>query len=191
MRKLLVIAGLIALATSLARAADMPAKAPVYKGPPQAVVAYNWSGFYVGGNIGYSWGKAHTDVDVSAVTGRADIPGATFSDSNRLKGIIGGGQIGFNLQNGSWVTGLEADWQASNERGRATHSTAFSEGFGLCPFLCGFTDGTVGTHYEARILWFGTVRGRAGYASNGWLVLWNRWAGIRPGARGGHQYRRW
>ena len=50
--------GSIALATLVAgpaMAADMPVKARVYKAPPPVVV-YNWTGFYVGANVGYSWG---------------------------------------------------------------------------------------------------------------------------------------
>jgi opacity protein-like surface antigen len=42
--------------TPFATAADMPVKGPVYKSPA-AIVAYNWSGFYIGGHIGYLWGK--------------------------------------------------------------------------------------------------------------------------------------
>ena len=37
-----------------ASAADMPAKAPVYKAPIAAPV-YNWTGLYVGGVAGYGW----------------------------------------------------------------------------------------------------------------------------------------
>ena len=40
-----------------AMAADMPVKAP--KAPP--VIPYSWTGFYVGANVGYSWGRANTD----------------------------------------------------------------------------------------------------------------------------------
>ncbi|HSV23009.1 MAG TPA: hypothetical protein VLJ17_08270, partial [Xanthobacteraceae bacterium] len=37
-----------------ASAADLPVKAPVYKAPI-AVPVYNWTGFYVGANIGGAW----------------------------------------------------------------------------------------------------------------------------------------
>src|SRR4029079_14493770 len=50
------IATLFAIAAGVgsvhsASAADIPTKAPVYR-TPAAVVAYNWSGVYVGGNAG-------------------------------------------------------------------------------------------------------------------------------------------
>ena len=67
MRKLLL--GSIALlalgAGGSAPAADV--RLPVYKAPPPVAV-YSWTGFYVGGNIGYSWGKADTDVAIPGFT---------------------------------------------------------------------------------------------------------------------------
>ena len=173
MRKLLL--GSIALlalgAGGSALAADV--RLPVYKAPPPVAV-YSWTGFYVGGNIGYSWGKADTDVAIPgftvAIIDDLDIPGATFSDSAKLKGIVGGGQIGYNVQTGHWVFGLELDWQASGEKGGATRSAAFDVVEGFCPVVCIAAQGTATTQYEAKILWFGTARGRVGYAADGLLL---------------------
>ena len=47
--KIAVIAALIG---TPALAADMAVKAP----PPVSASAYSWTGFYVGGNVGYGWG---------------------------------------------------------------------------------------------------------------------------------------
>jgi outer membrane immunogenic protein len=47
-----VSALLIAAPLSAASAADMALKAP-----PPAPVVWSWTGGYVGGNVGYSWGK--------------------------------------------------------------------------------------------------------------------------------------
>jgi outer membrane immunogenic protein len=92
----------------------MPVKAP----PPPAPV-YGWTGWYIGGNIGYSWGDARTDVAGSATTVAlpfffGGFPGnnVAFADSNtaRLNGVIGGGQVGYNYQlSPKWVLGIEAD----------------------------------------------------------------------------------
>jgi hypothetical protein len=54
------IVSLLAVAFSLgvvqaASAADMPTKAPIVSAPP--VVAYNWTGFYVGIDGGWGWGN--------------------------------------------------------------------------------------------------------------------------------------
>jgi outer membrane immunogenic protein len=43
-----------------ALAADMPVKAPIYKAPPPVQV-FSWTGFYVGANVGYSWGRSSND----------------------------------------------------------------------------------------------------------------------------------
>jgi outer membrane immunogenic protein len=171
MRKLLLGSILALGAGGSALAADV--RLPVYKAPPPVAV-YSWTGFYVGGNIGYSWGKADTDVAIPGFTVDGtfdlDIPGATVSDSSKLKGIIGGGQVGYNVQTGYWVFGLELDWQASGEKGGATRSAAFDVGEGFCPTICTVAQGTATTQYEAKILWFGTARGRVGYAADGLLL---------------------
>jgi len=58
MRSLLVLTGLAgALLSSSAMAADL--SRPVYKAPPAGAlpVTYDWTGFYVGGHVGYGWAK--------------------------------------------------------------------------------------------------------------------------------------
>jgi len=159
----LAAAGVLACSIS-AFAADMPVKAP----PPAVSL---WTGFYVGGNGGYSWGKANTDVGVPAfIVAGATIPGRAFSDSNNLKGVIGGGQFGYNVQTGSLVLGLEVDFQASGEKGGgATRTDPFDvTAFGV-PFTTQVT-GTATTQYDAKISWFGTARWRVGLATNGILL---------------------
>ena len=78
-----------------ALAADLPVKAPRYAPPPPAPV-FSWTGFYIGGNVGYSWGDPNTDFNADPVTviiaAPATIPGFVGSESVKPKGIIGGGQ---------------------------------------------------------------------------------------------------
>ena len=92
------------LATAVAApafAADLsrPAfKAPAYCRPP-----FNWSGFYVGINGGYGWGKSSwTDPATATTTGDFNISGALV-----------GGTAGYNLQIGQLVVGAEGDIDAS------------------------------------------------------------------------------
>jgi outer membrane immunogenic protein len=115
-------------------AADLPRpsyKAPVYVAP------FSWSGFYIGINGGYGWG--HTDWNL-----------ATGNQSFNTKGAFVGGTLGYNLQTGSFVWGLEADVQAS--------------------WMDGLNMGAAGTPCappngcETKNTWFGTGRGRIGYA---------------------------
>src|SRR5215813_2090979 len=110
-----------ALATALAalsfgnaaQAADMPVKAL-----PPVAPGVNWTGFYVGGHIGYGWGNKDFSLP--------DIAGQKFGDctgshqecfdfsklgspalSQKLAGLLGGVQAGFNLQSGAFVYGVE------------------------------------------------------------------------------------
>jgi outer membrane immunogenic protein len=163
MKKLLLsgvaIGGLVAINPVLA--ADMPVKAPV-RAP--VVAAYNWTGCYVGANIGYSWGRARGDIN----TPDLGVIGLTsFPISQNLNGVIGGGQIGCNRQfDNRWVLGIEADFQGSGER----HSNSFSD-----PFAIAVGEGITGVlsqTIESKIQWFGTVRGRAGFLINPTLMLY-------------------
>jgi outer membrane immunogenic protein len=123
-RFLLAGAVLAALPASAAMAADMRVKAPVLKAPPPVAV-FSWTGFYVGANIGYSWGRSRNDwnaaapfFDGSTVCGPAgDALCISGSDSNKLRGAIGGLQAGYNWQAGNYVVGLETDFQLSGQRG--------------------------------------------------------------------------
>ena len=151
MKKLVFVAA--AVAASLVTptfAADLPVKAPQMVAAP---APWSWTGFYVGGNLGYSWGRTETDATVG---------GTALSDSLNVNGIIGGGQIGYNWQTGNFVLGVETDFQGSGQKG--DNSLAFSvfiPGVGLLP---------VTEPYESKLTYFGTVRGRVGYAFDHWLV---------------------
>ena len=147
------------MAVTPAMAADLPVKAPVYKAPVEAV--YNWTGWYAGGNIGYGWGNGdanYTDPGFAIV----GLP-TSISGSDKLEGIIGGGQIGYNWQvNNNWVFGLEADFQGSGQKASNSFSGSFSD----------FEGGTISQNQETKILWFGTVRGRVGMLVNPTLLLY-------------------
>ncbi len=110
MKKLvLVSAALAALVAAPAMAADLPVKAPVYKAPV-IVPSYNWTGFYVGANIGGHWGS-----DSITTTGdQLGFPGpgldALSPTTLKPEGVIGGIQLGYNWQvDPRWMVGIEAD----------------------------------------------------------------------------------
>jgi outer membrane immunogenic protein len=96
-----------------------------------------WTGFYVGANIGYGWAR---DDD-------------SFSNF-QPEGIFGGGQIGFNVQRGNFVFGIEADLQASDINDKARFVTGAGDVVTL----------------KSEFDWFGTVRGRIGYAMDRTLI---------------------
>lgn len=151
------------LVATSASAADLP----VYTKAPPVAVVYDWTGFYIGTNLGYSWGRGTTDGNVtgtqnvsvfrtagptlisSTTTALAALPLTGRADVN---GFIGGGQLGYNWQHEKWVFGLEGDIQFSNERGSGDVCTVAG-----CP-----AGSTVFTR-DYKLDWFGTARGRVGF----------------------------
>jgi len=119
-------------------AADLPR--PAYKAPIYSVPGYNWTGFYAGINGGYGFGKS-------------DWSGSVTNGSTKPKGALAGVTVGYNLQTGSWVWGLEGDVDYSWMKGDDTSGTG----------------GCAGVGCETKMPWFGTARGRLGYAG------WDRW----------------
>ena len=90
-------AALIAIGVSVAaHAADMPVKAPPFLPEPP----YNWSGAYVGANLGGAW-----------TSGSLNIP------NNNLYGglteFIAGVQAGYNFQVGHFLFGVEGDFDGA------------------------------------------------------------------------------
>ena len=83
---LAVVASAISFGQS-AGAADMPAKAP--RAP--AVIPYSWTGFYVGANVGYTWGP--WDASASQII----FDPSTTHDA-KVNGALGGVQLGYNWQ---------------------------------------------------------------------------------------------
>ncbi len=128
-----VVAAVALLVTPIAAAAaDM--RPPVYKGVPRSVVSYyNWSGLYVGGTVGYGTGTSDWDI--------AGVEVANITP----KGMIYGVTIGYNWQAGSFVYGLEGDYNFSSVKGSA-------------PCFAGVLT------CDAENKWFATFRGRFGYA---------------------------
>jgi outer membrane immunogenic protein len=136
-------------AGSFASAADMPAKAPVYKAPTAA--AYNWAGFYIGGHIGGGWSK--TNLTNTQSDGAIAWPDLDIGQSIGLKqsGIVGGGQIGYNFQNGNWVYGVELSGSGANINGGGAPPPG-------APFSAG------DDNFESKIRALLLVTGRLGYA---------------------------
>jgi outer membrane immunogenic protein len=135
-----------------ALAADLGANQP-YKAP--APVFSPWMGWYVGANVGGSWGRARSDFGFSSFD-----TSISASQSVTGAGVIGGGQLGYNWQlDPNWLIGIETDIQGSGQRASgARFDTVDIEG--------------VNTNYETKIEWFGTVRGRLGYVFDRRILLY-------------------
>jgi outer membrane immunogenic protein len=157
--KTIAASALAALAaTTAASAADLAAR-PYTKAPVMVEPVYNWTGFYIGGNVGYSWGRSS---DTSTLTNGVGTVLFTSANSANMDGVIGGGQIGYNWQVQNWVWGLEADIQGSGQKG----SRAYLCPTGVCtpPFGVLFVapGPAVPVSLDQKLEWFGTARGRVG-----------------------------
>src|ERR1700681_3181882 len=92
--------GVVLAPCSLAIAADLPTSLPI-KAPVRATI-YDWTGFYVGGQVGYGGG--------SLGPGTNPIPDQAVFFPHSLTGMMSGFQAGYNLQlPNRMVLGVEAD----------------------------------------------------------------------------------
>lgn len=134
------------LASGSAFAADL--RVPVRAPTPAAVVAYNWSGFYIGAHGGGAWGDKEWLFT-----------GPLTTTDHRVKGAFAGGQIGYNWQFGSWVFGLEGEGSWADLTGSST-----------CPNPAAVC--------ESEVRWLASATGRLGYAIDNWLLyVKGGWAG--------------
>lgn len=159
-RILLTSVGAAALAGS-ALAADLPVREPppVFVPPPPP--PFTWSGPYVGGHVGYTWGNYKGDL--------ADNFGDFTSFNTGFDGFIGGGHIGWNwdsnqygrflpglgLDLSHWIIGIEGDVD-----GTAANRTVsqFVSANGFFPGFFPLVNASANIGVQA------SVRGRIGYA---------------------------
>jgi outer membrane immunogenic protein len=93
-------AGAFAAAATLTGTAFAAEPAPT----PPPVPIFTWTGLYVGGQIGYAWGR--DNVTWSGISNDDELAGGTISHTPQ--GVIGGGHVGYNLQYNRWlVLGIE------------------------------------------------------------------------------------
>ncbi|MBL8580265.1 MAG: porin family protein [Mesorhizobium sp.] len=141
MRRLLLAPTLL-LATSFGA---MAADAVVIESPPEVIVApvFNWTGAYIGGQVGYLWGDGdYVDSDLNYATSGPD-------------GWLGGVYVGYNYQfTNNVVLGVDADfaWTGADDS-----VTAFD--------VVGAPIGTL----DSDLDWTGAARLRLGYAVDRFL----------------------
>jgi outer membrane immunogenic protein len=108
--------------------------------PEPRYPGYNWTGLYIGGNIGGGWGTK-------------DWENQSIEDSNtfsyRTSGFLGGGQAGFNYQITRLVLGMEGDISGTHITGSGHQSEDII--------------------WSTKIDWITTLAGRFGYATGPWL----------------------
>jgi outer membrane immunogenic protein len=147
MKRIAFLVALSILTESAALAADLPPVAP--PPPPRAPAAYvpvappvyNWTGFYIGGNLGWGWSQGSF----------TDTFGNVISTTN-TPSFLGGAQVGANYEfSNGFLIGAEADFDwAVNSNNGSTPAAGF----------------TVTNNNR----WFTLFDGRLGYAFDRWLV---------------------
>ena len=115
--------------------------------PPEC----NWTGFYIGLNVGGQWGHSE-DRSIDGYFAGVDNVLWGYDES----GVVGGGQVGYNFQWNWLVLGVEADGGYMNLDGRGTpriDRVLFASD----------------THGETDSDFYTTIRGRLGFAFGHWL----------------------
>lgn len=138
-----VLAAGTAVSLGAAAAADLPppaARTPVAPVAYAPAAIYNWTGFYIGGNVGAglsnsSWSDPFTGANNTFRSG---------------VGFLGGGQIGANYQLNMLVLGVEGDFDWTGLKGGGTDS--------------------IGNTINTNTNWTSTVTGRVGAAFDRLLV---------------------
>jgi len=145
MLRLGIIAVAAASLAGAAAAADLPVKAPPAAAP--VFLPFTWTGPYAGASGGFGW----------SLGGGLDGNGG-----------FGGGQIGYNVQTGNLVFGVEGDIAG------AGISQSLTGTAGGLPFTSTFNTDTLAS-----------LRGRAGVAANSWLFYGTFGAGFANGTGSG------
>jgi high affinity Mn2+ porin len=165
MRGLLIVGvSLIALADRAA--ADDIAVTTAPSIPYSVPAAYDWSGFYAGGHLGYAWGSSYWTGTTPAApapssSGSIDLfqPFDAFKDTGSY---FEGLQAGYNyMLPNRVVVGAEADVSFPSFPNSAGISIGGTSTLSPASVASG--------SYSETVLSFGTVRGRIGYAPGSWL----------------------
>jgi outer membrane immunogenic protein len=157
------------VAVGSASAADMPIKAPSL--PP--VPAFTWTGFYVGANAGWTWGRSNANTSANCNVAFGAIPPfAYFCDTTAgapngaavnsagtgtvtSSGFTGGLEAGYNWQFSSLIYGLETDFGAFHLKGS-------NQAGGPYPTGTFISAGAFAENYSIETNWLYTFRARLG-----------------------------
>ncbi len=147
-RKFTMATAVLMAGTASAFAADLPSRRPPPVFGPRPL--FTWTGLYVGGDIGYTWGNdSHTEY-------LANFGGGGLASFNTPNGESGGAHIGYNYQVSQFVFGVEGDVRGTNFQNWDNAPT----GFGASAF-----------YTKTSIPIEGSARARLGFAWDHWLFF--------------------
>jgi outer membrane immunogenic protein len=152
----------IIVGVNAACAADMAVKARPIVAPVAA--GWNWTGLYVGGNIGGGWSddQTLTAADPFNTFGLGGGPFLPAVATRHGSGIVGGVHAGFNWQvSRVFLLGVEADVSGADVN--------FSTRVG--PLVSTFTNSDSSFVTNERVRALASIRGRAGLTFGDWLLF--------------------
>ncbi len=110
-----------------------------------AIPVFTWTGCYVGTHVGGGWAD-------ETITAPAIVPGVSVT--GHTAGVLGGGQVGCNLQFApNWVIGIEGEGSSADIKGDTNQT------------ILGIT-GTA----SAKTDWIASATARLGYTWDRWLI---------------------
>lgn len=121
--------------------------------------AYDWSGFYAGVNAGAAFNNSNVNNDVSGSAGW--IKNSSSDNDSQDASFTGGGMLGYNWQIDRVVLGIETDinYGGFDESYKTTY-----------PGFSGGNTTGITNSFSYQADWFGTLRGRLGYAMDNVLL---------------------
>jgi outer membrane immunogenic protein len=151
-----IIALAVVCGVQTSRAADL---APVVtKAPPPAAPVSDWTGFYLGGDVGLRATDTKVDTDAAAFLPAFSLIGPTTVTSEPMNGTAArfGGYAGYNWQFApTWVAGIEGDFGWAN-KSVTLNGVFLPGGFFAMP-------GESTSSLAWRSTWDASVRARLGY----------------------------
>ena len=137
----------------------------------QQVPAFTWAGLYVGAYAGGAWGDSDLRTDAGSVTALSYFDTAANINSVNQNGsgslgpdaVVGGIQIGGNLQTGNLVYGVEVDFGAFDLNGSRGAANVAYPTFAAASY-------TVRASLDTD--WLLTARARVGWTNNANLLIY-------------------
>jgi len=128
-----------------------------------------FAGFYVGANVGGTWGNTDNKITAASGTGSVVILPGDVNNINALAvengngfRFHGGAEAGYNYQMGALLLGIETDFGFFDLK--QSKSSTFQSAALVNPPI------NITIHQEVTTDWLWTVRPRIGYVGGNWMV---------------------
>ena len=160
---------LLALAGVAASTAAFAADLPTRKEPPApmpVVAPWSWTGFYVGGYLGGTFGSANWNDGGYNYGSNNYYYFGNGGNSNTQSGFTGGGYVGANYQFSQFVIGLEGEFGYSGINANGTNFAGTLPDSGP---LGGYSYNLTSKFSDTGV---GRLRGRLGYAIEPQMLLY-------------------